>query len=213
MIAALLGMTLAHAEDVEVRAERPAGSAAPIVAAAAGWDFRADDLWSGAAVSLVPTNTRSVSPIGRVVGGWSFINAQPRLQTELGLVTVVKQESETTVVRFGVVADGVWTKASVDRGLPWRIGAAGDEVWGIIPGVMGHVEFEYGTRVTYAVGARFGVGSELSTFSCNEVLTNECLTWRAGFAGGFLARLRVPGGFGAEAMLGPTMGLSLGWAP
>ena len=120
MILFLLGSAAFADDGAEVRPEKPAGSVAPLVAAAAGWDFRSDDLWTGAGVSLIPTNTRSISPIGRIVGGWAFIDGEPRLQTEIGLVTVVKQESETTVVRFGLVADGIWTKTPADRQTPAR---------------------------------------------------------------------------------------------
>lgn len=178
--------------------------------AAGGWDFRSDDLWSGVDVSLVPTRTEGVELIGRISPGYGFIEQQPRLGADLGFVGVIPQRQAT--VRLGLVAEGLLTRARYR--MPLNLASNEDGSTGIIPAGMGLIEFEYGDSFRYTVGARAGVGSEVTNILCGWLAFEDpsCLAWAPGFAGGFVGRIRWEKGFAAEVFAGPTMRLSVGYA-
>ena len=186
----------------------PAFGGAVTTSANAGWDFQSSDLWSGFELAVHPTHTEGLAFIGRLSPGWGFAEAQPRLATEFGFASVIPHEEAT--IRVGAVGHMLWTRAAYT--LP--INLATDDVYtGMIPSVMGLVEFEYGETWRYAIGARAGVGPELTNMFCPEEEPDpSCFSWTGGFAGGFYARARLPSGFAAELMAGPSIALSIGWA-
>jgi hypothetical protein len=187
-----------------------ASAGALVTAAAGGWDFRSDDLWSGVDISWVPTRTQGFEVFGRVTPAWGFFEQQPRLGADIGLVGVLPHPEAT--VRLGLVAEGLLTRLT--HSVPLTLAQNGDVRTGVIPAGMGVVEFEYGDRMRYTLGARAGVGSEVSNALCGYLafVDDECLTWSPGFAGGFVGRLRLENGFATELFVGPTSRLSVGYA-
>ena len=185
----------------------PAYGGAVTTSANAGWDFRDSALWSGVELAVHPTNTQGTAFIGRLSRGWGFGEAQPRVLGEFGFATVVPQEQAT--VRVGLVGQALVTRT--EYVLPIIL-ASDDTYTGIIPSGMGLVEFEYGENWRYAIGARAGLGPEITNIQCGAEIEPWCLRWTTGFAGGFYARARLGSGFAAELSLGPSSSLAVGWA-
>lgn len=186
----------------------PAYGGAVTTSANAGWDFRDSALWSGVELAIHPTNTEGTAFIGRLNPSWGFSDEQPRVLGEFGFATVVPQKEQATV-RAGLVAQVLYTRAQ--HTMP--IVLSSDELYsGLVPAGMGLVEFEYGENWRYAIGARAGVGPEITNIYCDSEIEPSCLRWTAGFAGGFYARMRLSGGFAAELAVGPSSSLAVGWA-
>jgi hypothetical protein len=82
---------------------------------------------------------------------------------------------------------------------------------GLVPGVLGSIEFEWGEEAPLTLGARFGLGSAIFDVDDEECTADPCLRWLPSFIGGFTGRFRLRSGFALEVVAGPTSHLAVGW--
>ncbi len=190
----------------------PALAGAAVVGLTGGVDFSTSNPWAGVELALHPTHTQGVAPVLRLAPGWAFIDGQPLVLGELGFMARVPEDE--AVVRVGLVGRVLFTGAKHD--LPLGVFEAESARYGLIPGAMAALEFEWGDGrfpFTFSTGARAGVGSAVYDAACEEDSDRpDCLNWSASFIGGFLGRIRTDTGLSVEVVLGPTTHLSVGWA-
>jgi len=184
-----------------------ATAAAPTLSATAGLDFPTDQPWAGLELAVHPTHQQGVGFAGRLAPGWGFGDGQPLVLVEAGALAVVPNDE--AIVRLGLVGRAMLLRA--EYSLPAGM-SAGELEWGVVPGAMAVLEFEWVGKTTVTVGGRAGAGSAAYDTYCGDDADPSCFTWSPSFIGGFYGRLRLPNRFAAELLLGPTAHVSLGIA-
>lgn len=190
----------------------PAHAGATVTALTGGVDFSTSNPWAGLELALHPTNTEGLAPVARLAPGWAFVDGQPLILAELGFMARVPEDE--AIVRVGLVGRALFTGA--EHALPVGLFEGESANYGLIPGGMAVLEFEWGTDTlpfVFTTGARAGLGAAVYDEECEDELDYpDCATWSAAFIGGFMARARTPKGLSAELVVGPTLHLSVGWA-
>jgi hypothetical protein len=138
------------------------------------------------------------------------------LIAEIGFLKVIESIEEATV-RVGLT--GRFVAFFGDIPMPVQPGGRpfnGAREFGVVPGAMAVVDFEWGDEKPYAIGLKGGPGSLAIDGACADLPEGTdralCMSWATGFVGGFYMRAQNAKGVAFEATVGPTMSIALGYA-
>lgn len=185
-------------------------AATPTVSVAAGNDFPTDEWWTGAQVALQPSGDALVQPVGRLVGAYGLIDGTPLAIGEIG--AMVRVPSPEATVRVGLLAR---PELAITRYRPpIALAHTGSRYVGLIPGGLAQLEFEWTPEAPFALGVKGGMASSVTDVFCDEDATDRttCVSWFAGFVGGFTVRKQFANGLSGEVILGTQLAVSIGWA-
>ncbi|MBA2319897.1 MAG: hypothetical protein H0V89_01970, partial [Deltaproteobacteria bacterium] len=178
------------------------------ISAGGGFDSPTEQPWVGLDLALFPGHARGVAAHGRLTGGYGFADESPLGIVELGFTGVIPNDE--AIVRLGLAArfEGIYTEygAAVALG---ALGAEGDPAFGLIPGGMLLLEFEWGEEAPFTVRASGGASS--IAVQCGLETNDDCIGWRGGFLGGISARGRLKSGIFLEAAAGPSVSALVGY--
>jgi hypothetical protein len=196
----------------------PRGGLTIALVAAGGFDLRTRQPWAGLDLGFHPDVFRGFSFIGRVRGGWGFIDGRPLGHIEAGFVGVVPAQDVTA--RVGLVAQTLVYAAPYD--LPAQIGGSPEPgSWGnvgFLPG--GAAVLELGWRragergpAAWSLGVRAGAGLAITGVACPSPNEDDvCVGSASTFVGGVTGRMQLHEGLFVEALLGPTLSAGIGYA-
>jgi hypothetical protein len=175
-------------------------------------DYPTDNAWTGLEVAVHPTHTSGYAFIGKFDMTYGFKDATPIAFLEGGPSIIIPEDEAIVRVailtRLGMLS-APYPLAIRPGGTP-QVG--GRQQFGVVPGVMASLEFEWGDVAPYTVGFKGGVGSSAVDGGCADgVDPAYCITWAPAFIGGFYGRFRMKNGLAAELIVGPTASLSIGW--
>jgi hypothetical protein len=177
-----------------------------------GYDYPTRQIYAGPELAYHAVNRKGPAFVGLVIPTWSVADSSPLVLFEGGALFVVK--SPEGLVRVGAVARGA--VAALSYGVPWRIATVGEDRVGVVPGLLFHTEFEYGTDdpLRFVFGVRAGLGLSQTNFACPDpgVLTPGCVVWDAGFIGALELEFRTQKGLFLDLHVGPIGRLSVGYA-
>jgi len=178
-----------------------------VTSVAAGHEGTVLQPWAGVDLAWRPTGDAPLQPLLRLTAG-AGAGPAPTVIADVGFLVRVPEDE--AIVRAGVIA-----RAIVDRdALSYPIEFGGrDPKIGLIPIVLGQVEFEWDRKVDFGVGAQLGAGPRPTDVLCtNGASPADCLRWVNGFHGGFLGWFRLRQGLSVDVVAGIDPRVAVGWA-
>ena len=191
----------------------PALAGVVTLSGSGGLDYATANPWAGIEVAVHPTHSQSLAWTGRFAPTWGIKDNTPIFFGEVGPSWVIPEDE--ALVRIGVLArvaafSAAYPLAIHPGGAP-QVG--GRNKFGLVPGAMATLEFEWGKQAPYTIGFKGGVGSAGIDESCAEgVDPTYCVEWVPAFIGGFYGRARLRNGLAFEIVAGPTASISIGYA-
>jgi hypothetical protein len=98
--------------------------------------------------------------------------------------------------------------------VPAQFATAGEARLGLAPGVLAHVEFEFGPpEAPFTFAVRAGMASSLYNFRCEDPADlSGCAVWDLAFVGSAELAKRFESGLSIDVAAGPVSKLAVGWA-
>lgn len=174
-----------------------------------GFDLPTDQPWVGAELSAQPVGDVKVAPTFRFGPSFGFGDRLPLAFTEIGVLVRIPEDE--AVLRVGLVLRDTFVMGQYRMPIQAGDPAVGN-AFGLLPGVLAVVQFEWTPEAPLVVALRGGPVSTASDYSCDLVNPDHarCITWSAGFGGGLLVRKTLRSGLVFEGSLGTTAWLTVG---
>lgn len=200
----------------------PAAAQTVVVGAGGGYDLPTTQPWTGLDIAFHGDQLRGFSFVGRVKGGWGFVEQRPMGQLEAGFSGAIRAPFSLT--RIGIVGHARLTPLPYEA--PLQIGGTPDDgTYGnpvVLPGGVAFAELgwvrpnaEKGLAA-WSIGFRAGAVARLGLLPCETQIVGDpeqvCLRAQADFDGGLTGRLRLHEGVYFDVIAGPSAWLSIGYA-
>lgn len=196
------------------RAERPTLS----IAAGGGLDYPSAQPWVGADFGVHPDIAKGASFVGRLRAGWAFVDRRPFSELQAGAAVAI--QGKASLVRIGVVGRAWMSFSSIEVPMQPKVPEDPDGFgtaaflfggYGLIELGWLRPDADKGVHKA-AAGVQIGASTRLGAVACEDDESKQCIYVRPAFTGGFSGRVTFHEGVFLEAVLGPSLSGTIGYA-